>query len=107
VLRALRVGKEFRLYITTRREVVGAMLAQENDSKDHVVAYLSRCLLDTETRYTYVEKLCLSLYYTCAKFHHYILSGTCMVVCQHDIIKHMLNKPILGGRLGKWAYSLV
>jgi hypothetical protein len=29
------------------------------------------------------------------------------VTCQHDVIKHMLLKPILSGRIGKWAYVLV
>jgi hypothetical protein len=29
------------------------------------------------------------------------------VVCQHDVVKFMLQKLILSGRLGKWAYSLV
>ena len=30
-----------------------------------------------------------------------------MVVCQTDVIKHILQKPILSGRIGKWAYALV
>jgi hypothetical protein len=30
-----------------------------------------------------------------------------MVACQTDVIKHMLHRPILSGRLGKWAYSLI
>jgi ribonuclease HI len=59
--------------------------------------------MDTETMYTFLEKLCLSLYYTCAKFRHYILMSRCTVVCQHDVIRYMLHKPILSGRLGKWA----
>jgi hypothetical protein len=29
------------------------------------------------------------------------------VACQYDVIKHMLLKPILSGRIGKWAYALV
>jgi hypothetical protein len=29
------------------------------------------------------------------------------VACQYDDIKHMLLKPILSGRIGKWAYALV
>jgi hypothetical protein len=29
------------------------------------------------------------------------------VVCQHDVVRYMLHKPILSGRSGKWAYSLV
>jgi hypothetical protein len=54
-----------------------------------------------------MEKLCLSLYYACSKFRHYILSNSCIVACQYDVIKHMLLKPILSGRMGKWAYALV
>jgi hypothetical protein len=29
------------------------------------------------------------------------------VACQYDVIKHMLLKSILSGRIGKWAYALV
>jgi hypothetical protein len=54
-----------------------------------------------------MEKLCLSLYYVCSKFRHYIISSSCIVTCQYDVIKHMLLKPILSGRIGKWAYALV
>jgi hypothetical protein len=54
-----------------------------------------------------MEKLCLSLYYACSKFRHYILSSSCIVACQYDVIKHVLQKPILSGRLGKWGYVLV
>jgi hypothetical protein len=59
------------------------------------------------TRYAHIEKLCLSLYYACAKMRHYILSGTCVVACQADVIKHMLYRPILHGRIGKLAYTLI
>jgi ribonuclease HI len=54
-----------------------------------------------------VEKLCLSLYYACSKFRHYILSSSCIVAYQYNVIKHMLLKPILSARMGKWAYALV
>jgi hypothetical protein len=53
------------------------------------------------------KKLCLSLYYACSKFGHYILSSSCIVACQYNVIKHMLLMPILSGRVGKWAYALV
>jgi hypothetical protein len=71
------------------------------------VAHMSRCLLDAETRYVFMERLCLSLYYAGSKFRHYILSSSCIVACQYDVINHMLLKPILSGRMGKWAYALV
>jgi hypothetical protein len=71
------------------------------------VAFISQWLLDAKVRYMFIEKLCLSLYYACIKFRHYILSSTCTVVRQHYVVKFMLHKPILRGRLGKWAYSFV
>jgi hypothetical protein len=54
-----------------------------------------------------MEKLCLSLYYVCSKFRHYILSSSCIVACQYDVIKYMLLNSILSGRIRRWAYALV
>ena len=50
---------------------------------------------------------CLSLYYACTKLRHYLLSSTCIVVCQTDVLKRMLQKPVLNDRIGEWAYDLV
>jgi hypothetical protein len=47
------------------------------------------------------------LFYTCSKLLHYLLASTCVVVCQDDVIKHMLQQPILSGRFRKWAYALI
>jgi hypothetical protein len=71
------------------------------------VAYVRQKLLDAETRYVFIEKVCLSLCYECTKCRPYILSSTCIVVSQHVVMRHMLHKPILSGGTGKWAYSLI
>jgi hypothetical protein len=107
MLRAPRVGKPFRLYVAAQEHVVGAVLSQEESGKEFMVAYISRRLIDTETRYEFIKKLCMSLYYACTKVGHYILSSTCTMVCQHDVVKFMLQKPMLRGRMGKWIYSLI
>jgi ribonuclease HI len=107
VLQTLKSGVPFYLYVAAEPSVIGAVLTQETDGKEYIVAYESRRLLDAEMRYTFIEKLCLSLYYDCTKLRHYLLSSTCYVACQTDIIKYMLQKPILSGRVGKWAYALV
>jgi hypothetical protein len=107
VLQALKAGNLFKMYIAVQERVIGAVLQQEEDGKEFPVAYISQCLPDAETRYVFVEKLCLSLYYACSTFRHYILSGSCIVACQYDVIKHMLLKLVLSGRIGKWAYALV
>jgi hypothetical protein len=101
------IGNPFKMYIAMQERVIGAVLLQEEDGKEFLVAYVSRRLLNAKTQYVFKEKLCLSLYYACSKFRHYILSSSCTVACQYDVIKHMFLKPILSGRMGKWAYALV
>ena len=88
-------------------KVIDAVLSQETEEWEYIITYVGRRLIDAETRYTFIEKFCLSLYYACIKLRHYLLSSTCIVTCQADVIKHMLQKPILSGRIGKWAYALV
>ena len=90
VLRAPRRGIPFKLYVATEEKIIGDVLTQEDKGKEYVIAYLGRRLLDPETRYAHIEKLCLSLYYACAKMRHYLLSSTCVFACQADVIKHML-----------------
>jgi hypothetical protein len=107
MLRASKAGNPFKMYIAAQEWVIGAILPLEEDGNEFPIAYMSRCLLDAETRYVFMEKLCLSLYYACSKFRHYILSSSYIVACQYDVIKHILLKPILSGSIGKWAYALV
>jgi hypothetical protein len=90
-----------------QEDVIGAILTREFGAKEHIITYVSRRLLDAKTRYSFIEKLCFSLYYACTKLRHYLLASTCIVACQTDVIKHMLHRPILRGRLGKWAYALI
>jgi hypothetical protein len=77
------------------------------EGKERIITYLSRCLIDAEIRYSFIEKLCLYLFYACSKLRHYLLSSTCVVACQADVIKRMLQQLILSGRIGKWAYALI
>jgi hypothetical protein len=104
VLQALKAENPFKVYIAVKECVIGAVLLQEEDGKEFLVAYVSRHLLDAQTRYVFVEKLCLSLYYACSKFRHYILSCSCIVACQYDVINHMLLKPIL---VEEWVSGLM
>jgi hypothetical protein len=107
MLKAPQVGVLFRLYIAAEDKVIGAVLTQEIEGKEHVVAYLSQRLVDAETRYTFIEKLCLCLFYVCTKCRCYLLSSHCTVAGQTDVIKYMLQNSIMSGRIGKWAYALI
>jgi hypothetical protein len=90
VMKAHMDGIPFRLYIASEDAVIGAILMQVTEGKEHIITYLSQCLIDAEIRYS-IEKLCLSLFYACSKLRHYLLSSTCVVACQVDVIRHMLH----------------
>ena len=57
VLIAPQPGKSFKMYISAEDDTIGAVLAQEIDSKEHVSFYLSQKLIDTETRYCWRQIL--------------------------------------------------
>jgi hypothetical protein len=101
-----QLNKPFKLYVVADAQTIGSALIQEFEGKERVVAYLSRKLLDPETRYSAAEKLCLCVYYSCTKFRHYLLNAECIVYSKFDVIKHMLSMQILNGRIGKWILAL-
>ena len=62
VLKAPKRRVPFRLYMAAKDKIIVAVLTQETEDKEYIITYLSRRLIDAETRYTFIEKLCLSLY---------------------------------------------
>jgi hypothetical protein len=106
-MKAPMAGTPFWLYIAVEDVVIGAVLMQVMEGKEHTITYLSWRLIDAETKYFFIEMLCLSVFYACSKLWHYLLSSICIVACQADVTKHMLQQLILSGRIKKWAYALI
>ena len=100
-------GRPLKLYISASKYNIGSMLAQEDENGiEKAIYYLSRILNDAENRYCAIKKLCLCLYFSCTKLKHYIKLFDAIVIAHYDIIKHMLFKPTLHSRVGKWAIAL-
>jgi hypothetical protein len=93
------------IYLSVGDTSIASMVVQVYDSKKKVVFYLSRRMLDTETRYHEMEKLCLCLFFTCTKLRHILLFVEVIVICKSDITKHMLSAPVLKGQLRKWMFA--
>ncbi|XP_024155822.1 uncharacterized protein LOC112163797 [Rosa chinensis] len=53
-----------------------------------------------------MEKLCLTLYFSACKLRHYMLSFTNWIITQTDLVKYMLSRPILRGRIDTWVLAL-
>jgi ribonuclease HI len=94
------------MYLSVGDTSIASVVIKVHDNKARVVFYLSRRVLDAETRYPDTEKLCLCLFFTCTKLRHILLSAEIIIICKSDVIKHMLSAPVLKGRLGKWLFAL-
>ena len=82
------------MYLSVGDTSIASVLVQKHDGQEWVVFYLSRRMLDAETRYPEIEKLCLCLLFTYTKLHHILLSAETIVICTSDVIKHMLSAPV-------------
>jgi hypothetical protein len=59
--------RPFYVYLSVSDTSIASVVIQVHDDKERIVFYLSRRMLDVETRYPDIEKLCLSLFFTCTK----------------------------------------
>ncbi|XP_074313449.1 uncharacterized protein LOC141648620 [Silene latifolia] len=107
VLGAPPSGRPFILYIAAQERSLGALCAQENeDKKERALYYLSRTLVGAELNYSQIEKICLALVFAIQKLRHYMQAHTVHVISKDDPIKYILSRPVLSGRLAKWALLL-
>ena len=74
-------SKDFLLYIAASTTTIAMVLVQENpDGQEHMIYYASENLMDSETRYSHVEKLALATVIVVQKFCHYIFLRTTIVL---------------------------
>ncbi|CAM8892537.1 unnamed protein product [Rhodiola kirilowii] len=107
VLGAPTPGKPLILYVAAQENSLGAMCAQETDErKERPLYYLSQTLVGAELNYSSIEKICLALVFAVQKLRHYMQAHTVHVVSKADPIKYILSRPVLSGRLAKWAMLL-
>ena len=56
----------------------------------------------TKKKYTTTEREALAVVYTCKKFQHYLLKYRIVFHTDHDLLKYLVNKPDLLGRIARW-----
>jgi hypothetical protein len=54
-MKAPMAGIPFWLYIATEDSMIGAILMQVAQGKEHIITYLSQRLIDAEMRYSYIK----------------------------------------------------
>ena len=66
--------RDYFLYLAATPSTIAMVLVPDDEKGgEHVIYYLSRNLLDTETRYAHVGKLPFATVQAVQRFRHYIL----------------------------------
>ena len=91
VLRYYDLKKEVTLQCDASQSGLGSCMMQEGQP----VAYASRALTSTETRYAQIEKELLAIVFACVHFHAYIYGRvTVNVETDHKPLESIMLKPL-------------
>ena len=85
---------------------IGAVLAQIQDGREHVIAYGSKGLSGAELKYAPTEGECAAVVYFVRYFRHYLHGRTFIVQTDHIALKWLMETKDLTGRLARWALKL-
>ena len=100
-------SKPAYLYILATLYALGAMLYQKDaENIERAIYYLSKTLLDYETRYTPMEKLFYVILFATKNFKHYLLYYATFVVSLVNPLKYLMAKQHLSKRVAKWMMLL-
>ena len=76
-----------------------------SDKEQRLVYYISKAMIDAETRYSKMEQTALTLRNAAQKLRPYFQAHP-IVVLTNQPLKSILHKPDLSGRMLKWAIEL-
>lgn len=95
-------GEPLYLYVAVSPAAISGVLVREDQSEQKPIYYVSKTLVDAETRYPAMEKLELAVVMSARKLRPYFQSHS-IVVMTSQPIRTILHSPSQSGRLAKWA----
>ncbi|KFK41084.1 hypothetical protein AALP_AA2G084100 [Arabis alpina] len=98
-------GEPLFLYIDVSETPVSAVLAREERGEQKPIFYVSKTLIDAETRYPQLEKLALSVVMASRKLRPYFQSHTIIILSTFPL-RSVLHSPSQSGGLAKWVVEL-
>ena len=92
------LGRPFLLYLSVSDIALGCMLAQLDDlGKERAIYYLSKRMLEFETRYIVIERYCLALMWATRRLRHYMTEYSVHLVSHLDSLRYLFDRPALIG----------
>jgi hypothetical protein len=83
---------------------IGAVLQQDQGRGLQPIAFLSKKMLDAETRYPVHEQELLAIIHALTAWRHYLLGSRFKVIVRtdHKSLQHFKTQPQLSGRQSRW-----
>ena len=94
-------GEPLYLCLAVTEYAISGALVREEDKVEWSVYYVSKRLVDAETRYPEMEKLVLTLVIASRKLRPYFYSHPIRVIINYPL-RQVLQKPDASGCLLKW-----
>lgn len=100
-------SKPFTLQCDASSYGLGAMLTQENDGREHPIAFASKSLTKCEANYSATEREALAVVFAVEHFRPYLEgSRPFKIITDHASLKWFLNLTNPTGRLARWGCRL-
>ncbi|GFW30483.1 retrovirus-related Pol polyprotein from transposon 412 [Trichonephila clavipes] len=98
--------KPFILDTDASNESVGAVLSQEIDGQERVVAYWSKCLSIPERNYCVTRKELLAIVKAIEHFHHYLYGQKFLLRTDHASLTWLMNFRNTEDQVARWIQRL-
>ena len=90
------------MYLAVSNHAVSLMLVRQHDEIQRPIHYLSKTLVDAETRYLPLEKMALVLVHATRKLPYYLQAHTIWVLIEYPL-QSLLRRSDFIGRIAKWG----
>ncbi|GFV87239.1 retrovirus-related Pol polyprotein from transposon 412 [Trichonephila clavipes] len=97
------IGKQFILDTDASHGSIGAVLSQEIDGQERVIAYFSKCLSKPERNYCVTRKELLAIVKAVEHFHPYLYGRRLVLQTDHASLTWILNPE---GQIARWIQRL-
>ena len=95
------------LYLLVLDVALGCILVQLDYSrKERAIYYLSKRMLDYETRYVMIEHYRLALVWATWRLRHYMTEYSMHLISRLDPLRYLFERPALVNHLMRWLVLL-